>query len=141
MKIHYDWEKIWEMKSWYPFSHYTAQTFKKYQKPIENIEFCWKISQNWGKIWEISSLYPFSHYTVQNFKKCQRNQNSWNLLENPPNWEKIWEISSWYPLSHHKVQILIKYSKMSKPIENSWNLLTNLPKLRENLGNFILISI
>ena len=137
MKIHYDWEKIWEMKSWYPFSHYTAPTFKKCQKPIENIEFCWKISQNWGKIWEISSFYPFSHYTVQNFKNVKE-------IKIPEIYWKIPQIERKFGKFHldiHLVIIEFKTSKNVKNHQNSLNLLKNPPKLRENLGNFILVSI
>ena len=66
-KIPQNWEKIWEISSWYLLSHHKVQILIKYSKmskPIENLEFCWKIPQNWEKIWEILSWYPFSHHRV-----------------------------------------------------------------------------
>ena len=46
-----------------------------------------------------------------------------------------------FHLDIHLVIIQSKTSKNVKKNQNSWNLLENLPKLRENLGNFILVSI
>ena len=46
-----------------------------------------------------------------------------------------------FHLDIHLVIIEFKTSKNVKNHQNSLNLLKNPPKLRENLGNFILVSI
>ena len=115
-----------------------------YPKPSKNAKnhwkswICWNIPQNWEKIWEISSWYPFSHHRVQNFQKCQKPSKFLKFVEKSPKIER--KFGKFY-LGIHLALTYPKPSKNVKTHWKSWILLENPPKLRENLGNFILISL
>ena len=137
-KIPQNWVKIWEIQSWYTFSPNILQNLKKMPKTIKNFQLCWKIPQNWETIWEISSWYPFSHHRVQNFKNCQKQSKFLKFVKKSP------KIKRKFRKFHLDIHLALIYSKILKKVKNnqkSWNLLENPPKLRENLENFILISI
>ena len=90
------------------------------------------------KIWEIQSWYTFSANIPKNLKKCQKQSKILNFVGKSP---KIERQFGKFHLDIHLVIIEFKTSKTVKNNQNSLNLLKNPPKLRENLENFILISV
>ena len=83
-KIPQNWEKIWEISSWYPLSHHRVQNFQKCQKPSKFLKFVEKspkIERKFGKFYlgiHLALTYPKPSKNVKTHWK------SWILLENPP---------------------------------------------------------
>ena len=63
-KIPQNWETIWEISSWYPFSHHRVQNFQKCQKPSKFLKFVEKspkIERKFGKFYlgiHLALTYP-----------------------------------------------------------------------------------
>ena len=103
----------------------------KMRKNIKNHKCCGKILQIWGKFHFYIHLALHTPKLQKMSKIIKIPEICWKI---PQNWEKIWKIQSLYTFS----PIILQNAKNN---QKSWILLENPPKLRENLGNFILISI
>ena len=98
-------EKIREISSWYPFSHYTVQNFQKCQKPSKFLKFVDKspkIERKFGKFHLDIHLVIIEFKTSKNVKNNQKNLN---FVEKSPKIERK------FGKFHLDIHLALIYSK------------------------------